>query len=440
MPRTQRKVLIVDDNTDYAEGVRENLALYGIEALTAASAADAERIAEASNPEVVFIDIRLGNENGINLLKRLKKLSRNQAFVMITGYGTIDTAIESLKLGAKDYLQKPITFESILQTIYGLFNSSPSNGQGELLVETATSNKMKELIERIEKLAKTDLPVLILGENGTGKEVVADYIVRHSRREASPYVKINSSAFSESLLDNELFGHEKGAYTGAAGSFRGVFERADGGTLFLDEIADMPAAIQSKILRTLQNREIRRIGSEKTITVDVRFIAATNKDLEAMIQAGSFREDLFYRLNAAQVSLPPLRERREDIEALACQILREATNGDAQPEKRIAPEVLEFFHSYSWPGNIRELRNCLLYASAITENKSLIELDDLPGNMQQQENSCHRYTSLEEIERQQIKETLAATGYNKSKAASLLSISRSTLYEKIRRYGLEGHE
>ena len=429
-------VLIIDDNIDYAEGVRENLALYGISALTASSGSEAERVTATNQPEVVFIDIKLGGENGIDLLKRLRGRLRQSAFVMITGYGTIDSAIESLKLGAVDYLQKPITFESILQTIQSLTPQHASQEPGDRLAKAAVSGHMQNLMEQIATLAATELPVLILGENGTGKELVADYIVRHSQAKEAPYVKINSSAFSESLLDNELFGHERGAYTGATSSFRGVFERADGGTLFLDEIGDMPATIQSKILRTLQNQEIRRLGSEKTITVNVRFIAATNRDIQEMIRRGTFREDLYYRLNAAQITLPPLRERLEDIEIISQQILTELVTGTDRKAKTITSEVLRFFKSYPWPGNIRELRNCLLYAAAICGERPTIELVDLPGNMQPDEEIPSQQGTLQEIERQRIKEILESTGNNKSKAAAQLCISRSTLYEKIRRYGI----
>ena len=428
-------MLFVDDNSDYANGVRDNLALYGIDALTAGSASEAWETANIQKPDVVFIDIKLGKDDGVELLERLCPRLPGTSIIMITGYGTIDTAIKSLKLGAKDYLQKPVRFEQILQKISEDGVVRDSADARTKLVRTAVSEAMSALIERAEKLASTGLPILIVGEHGTGKELVADFIAERSNHN-SPYVKVNSSAFSESLLENELFGHEKGAYTGATSLFRGVFERADGGTLFLDEIGDMPKPIQAKILRALQNKEVRRLGGEETIFVDARFVAATNKDLPAMIEAGDFREDLYYRLNAAQLLVPPLRDRVEDIEPIAHLVLEEAAGTSQQPRKRLSAEVREFFIAYRWPGNVRELRNSLLYAAAISGNQPEITVSDLPGNMTQRDSTSEMLPNLEESERETILRALKATDFNKSHAASLLSISRSTLYEKIRKYGI----
>jgi len=434
------KALIVDDNKDYAIGVSENLSLYGIHAITASTIKEAQKAAHDYKPKVIFIDICLGEENGIELLKSLKPKLPDTIFIMITGYGTIDSAIQSLKLGAKDYLQKPVQFESILQSISEINISTPHKNDRNYLKETAHSKKMQSIIECIDKIAETDLPILISGENGTGKELVADYIVNKSQDKDSPYVKINSSAFTASLLDNELFGHEKGAYTGAESTFRGVFERANGGTLFLDEIGDMPLTIQAKILRAVQNKEIRRIGSEKVITIEVRLIAATNKDLQHLISTGHFRQDLYYRLNTAHLSLPPLRERREDIEKIAELILSDIEKRNSSSNKKISNEVLDLFHCYSWPGNIRELKNCLLYAAAMSPHSKEIQLNDLPGNILQQEECFDSFSNLEEAERNTIIQALETTQYNKSKTASLLSISRSTLYQKLKKYGIDVYE
>lgn len=429
------KVLIVDDNIDYAEGVRQNLALYGIQAFAAGNGKDAIAIAEAQCPRIVFIDICLGTENGIELLQKLKSRLDSGIFIMITGYGTIDSAIESLKLGAIDYLQKPITFEKILQIISEYSERNSRNRDNHLFIQTAKSRAMEQIVQKTGKLAKTTLPVLILGENGTGKEVVADYIVSLSQTKDQPFIKVNSSAFSETLLDNELFGHEKGAYTGATVSFKGVFEQADGGTLFLDEIGDMPLSIQAKILRALQNNEIRRLGSEKTTTIHTRFIAATNKDIQAMIDAGAFRKDLYYRLNTAMIQLPPLRERREDIEGIVQEILSGLGGSCDADTLTLDAEVLDLFMQYPWPGNIRELCNCLYYASAISTGTS-ITLDDLPGTMIQPRKPVADLTSLEASEHGTILKELEKAVFNISKAASALGISRSTLYQKIKKYGI----
>jgi DNA-binding NtrC family response regulator len=354
---------------------------------------------------------------------------------MITGYGTIDSAIESLKLGAIDYLQKPITFEKILQIISEYSERNSRNRDNHLFIQTAKSRAMEQIVQKTGKLAKTTLPVLILGENGTGKEVVADYIVSLSQTKDQPFIKVNSSAFSETLLDNELFGHEKGAYTGATVSFKGVFEQADGGTLFLDEIGDMPLSIQAKILRALQNNEIRRLGSEKTTRIHTRFIAATNKDIQAMIDAGTFRKDLYYRLNTAMIQLPPLRERREDIEGIVQEILSGLGGSCDADTLTLDAEVFDLFMQYPWPGNIRELCNCLYYASAISTGTS-ITLDDLPGTMIQPRKPVADLTSLEASEHGTILKELEKAGFNISKAASALGISRSTLYQKIKKYGI----
>lgn len=427
----EQSVLIVDDNADYAQGVRENLSLYGISALTAHSAAQADEIARAHLPEVIFIDVCLGNEDGVSVLRHLRSILPSSIYYMITGFGTIESAIASLKLGARDYLQKPVPFENLMDAVLEALSHRKSAGAGHAFVRTAMSASMRDLIARTDLLMRTDLPILITGESGTGKEVLADYIVSCSQNENAPYIKINSCSFSESLLENELFGHEKGAYTGANTSFRGVFERAHGGTLFLDEIGDMPLAIQAKVLRALQNQEIRRLGGEQVIRINVRFIAATNKSIDTLIQDREFREDLYYRLNTAELSLPALRDRVEDIDAIAADILQESGT------KTLSREVQAFFRQYPWPGNIRELKNTLLYASAISGDSLVIELNDLPRNMLVSTNGPRQeFGGLEESERATILKTLQATDFNKSRAAELLSISRSTLYQKIEKYRL----
>ncbi len=426
-------VLIVDDFIDYAEGVKQNLALYGITAYTASNSKDALAIAAVHLPRIVFLDICLGAENGIELLGELKKVLPSSLFFMITGYGTIDTAIESLKMGATDYLQKPVKFEKILQIISEYSIRTSRSGDIHIFLQTAKSAVMQGIVQKTGKLARTALPILITGENGTGKELVAEYVVSLSQTKEKPFIKVNSSAFSETLLDNELFGHEKGAYTGATSSYKGVFEQADGGTLFLDEIGDMPLIIQAKILRVLQNSEIRRLGSEKITKINTRFIAATNKDIPAMIEAGTFREDLYYRLNTAMIALPPLRERTEDIEIIVNEIL-EGLQGKCEGGNPIVnPDVLELFHLYSWPGNIRELCNCLYYASAIAEC-SIICLTDLPGTIIRCGSTESEGNSLEVSEKKAIMLELEKNSYNISKTASLLEISRSTLYQKIKKY------
>jgi DNA-binding NtrC family response regulator len=297
---------------------------------------------------------------------------------------------------------------------------------------------MHEICDHAKKLAATDLPVLITGENGTGKEIMADFIHRHSSRHARKMLKINCAAFPESLLDNELFGHEKGAYTGANVLFKGVFEQAHESSLFLDEIGDMPLAIQAKILRTLQNHEIRRLGGAAMITIDVRFITATNKDLGKLIREKAFREDLLYRLNTAVIHLPPLRERTDDIPLLAEYFLTEYARTNAAPLKRLSQAVEERFARYSWPGNIRQLKNVLNYAAAISARESL-EDDDLPPTFlaaSQQHSPDSSGNIREEMEKNLILTMLQKTDYNKKKTAEMLNMSRKTLYSRLKKYGI----
>ncbi len=429
------KVLIVDDFNDYAEGVKQNLALYGIPAFAAGNGNDALQTAVTEAPQIVFLDICLGAENGIDLLVKLKAVLPSSIFIMITGYGTIDTAIESLKMGATDYLQKPVKFEKILQIISEYSNRKTRNRDNHIFIQTAKSRIMQDIVLKTEKLARTRLPILILGENGTGKELVAEYIVSLSQPKDKPFIKVNSSSFSESLLENELFGHEKGAYTGATSAYKGVFEQADGGTLFLDEIGDMPPIIQAKILRALQNSEIRRLGCEKTTKINTRFIAATNKDLPSMIEAGTFREDLYYRLNTAMIRLPPLRERIEDIEPIVQEVLDSLDGGASDRKTHVNPDVLELFQLYAWPGNIRELCNCLFYAAAIAEGSGIC-LEDLPGTMIQCKRQDPDLTSLELSEKRTILGELGKQDFNISRTAAVLEISRSTLYQKIKKYDI----
>jgi DNA-binding NtrC family response regulator len=392
---------------------------------------------------VVLLDIMLGDETGLDVLKELRGQHKQIPVIMITGFGSIDSAVQSIKLGAYDYVTKPLDFEKLLKIVENALKLSvfpldqrqaPDNGNHVAPRLINHNPMMRALYEQATRFAGTDFPVLICGENGTGKEVIADFIHTHSTRNTAKMLKINCAAFPETLLDNELFGHEKGAYTGAETMFKGVFERAHQSSLFLDEIGDMPLTIQSKILRVLQNHEIRRIGGDRTITVDVRFIAATNKDLRKLISAQAFREDLFYRLDVAVLDLPPLRERKEDIPLLAEYFLTEYAQNHPVIAKEISGEVLAILAQHHWPGNVRELRNTIHYAAAISRTP-VLEAGDLPP----------RYKSLiepeapnirENMERKLILDILQQTNHNKKKAAELLNMSRNTLYHKMEKYGI----
>lgn len=297
------------------------------------------------------------------------------------------------------------------------------------------SKRVKDLCNQAKRLAVTDLPVLICGKNGAGKEVLADYIHINSSRSSLKMLKINCAAFPEYLLDNELFGHEKGAYTGADSRFKGVFEKAHNSTLFLDEIGDMSSGLQAKILRTLQDHEIRRLGGNEVILVNVRFIAATNKDLKKLINKNRFRRDLFYRLNAATLYLPPLRERKEDISLLTDHFLRQYSQDNSVEKVQVSDRVLDKFLDYSWPGNIRELKNTVYYAAAMSV-KDPIDLEDLPPPLRDVQNKEGIRNIREEVEKDLIIRMLQKSSFNKKRTAELLHISRKTLYNKLDKYGI----
>ena len=440
----QKKILIIDDKAKLCKSLAKNFNQRGYQTFYATNSREAIQSFSAKLFNVVLLDIMLGEENGIDVLKQLLSLHSHIPVIMITGHGSIDTAVQSIKLGAFDYVTKPLDFEKLLNRIENaakISNLSEENRHLkdrliELSPQIITRNTaMLELCHKAKKLAATNLPILISGENGTGKEIIADFIHVNSPRNSRKMHKINCAAFPETLLDNELFGHEKGAYTGADSLFKGVFERADTSTLFLDEIGDMPPTIQAKILRTLQNHEIRRIGGDRTITVDVRFIAATNKDLQELIRAKHFRKDLLYRLNTAELHIAPLRERKEDIPLLIEHFLNECFKTNSTNTKHVNDAVLERLLDYYWPGNVRELKNTINYAAAIS-SKNLIETEDLPPNFSHTEPPRKSENIREEIEKNLIIKTLQKTRCNKKKTAELLNMSRKTLYNKLERYGI----
>ncbi len=460
----ENEVLIIDDRVQFCESLAENLEHMGYRGRYAVNRREALRqFAGNRRIRAVLLDIVLGDEDGIDVLRELQAIDRRVPVIMITGFASIQTAVRSIKLGAFDYVQKPIQIEVLSKVIDNAIASAseraaseraaserpaPGPAESRTLWEgreepapgLVTRNPaMLGLLDRARRIAANDLSILICGENGTGKELIADFIHAASPRRSRKMVKINCAAFPESLLDNELFGHEKDAYTGASSSFKGVFERASGGSLFLDEIADMLPAIQAKILRALQNSEIRRIGGDETIRIDVRFIAATNRDLPALIAERKFREDLFYRLNASTLHVPPLRERKEDIPPLVERFLLESGRSGSRKIRGVSEEVLARFLSHPWPGNVRELKNTVFYAAAMAAADT-VEVCDLPPGLTSAGGEAFsrpdRSQSIEEHEKCLILATLHRTGYNKAKAAQLLSISRNTLYNKLKKYGI----
>jgi DNA-binding NtrC family response regulator len=438
-----KNILIVDDKIKLCRSLAQNFTQLGYSCHTATNGRQALEELSNNSIDTVLLDIVLGSENGIDLLQRILSIYSDMPVIMITGYASIETAVSSIKLGAYDYVQKPLNFDLLLEKVRGAIvtrcetgGSKTDNGYSSLTGIITKNRALSELCAKAKRLAGTDLPILIYGEPGSGKEVFADYIHLHSPRAKEKILKINCAAFPESLLDNELFGHEKGAYTGADGICIGLFEKADGGSLFLDEIGDMSLSLQSKILRTLQNHELRRIGGTDTIRVNVRFIAATNKNIESMIREKRFREDLFYRLNVAILSLPTLRERKEDIPLLARHFLEEFTTANKRYIEGFNDEVIDLFYDYKWPGNIRELKNTVHYAAAITK-KSHIGTEDLPASFQKINLGAEEPGNIREtMEKNLILMTLEKSKHNKTKAAEILNISRKTLYNKMDKYGL----
>jgi DNA-binding NtrC family response regulator len=434
-----KTVLIVDDRLPLCESLQASLEERGYRALIATTGSQALASFTAERVDAVFLDVRLGEEDGLEVFSRLKAVDPLVPVIVVTGYGTVESAVAAIKDGAFDYLQKPIQVEKLLKVLENALRLSALERENRELRVSARgpalstrSPRMRDMIERLRKLAAAEMPLLIRGESGTGKELVAELVHESSPRRRGAIEKVNCAAFPESLLDNELFGHEKGAFTGANASFRGVFERASGGTLFLDEVGDMPPSIQAKILRAIQNKEIRRIGGPRTITVDIRFVAATNKDLEAMVEEGSFRSDLLYRLNAATVRVPPLRERPEDIVPLAEEFLSSFAGGGG---KALAPETRAALEGYAWPGNIRELKSAVQYACTISSGEA-ISPADLPDSVRGAARAAPALGPRDAAERELVLRALAESGFNKAEAARRLEMSRVTLYSKMEKYGI----
>jgi DNA-binding NtrC family response regulator len=437
-------ILIADDYLPLCESLGESLRLRGYEVSAAHNSADALELYKKSRMDLVLLDVCLGDEDGVSLLPRFLEIEPALPVIMITGFGTIETAVEAIKRGAFDYLQKPIKTEKLHKTVGNALRMSRLQRENSMLRESVMgkntiithSQGMKDLLSRARKLAASNLPILIYGESGTGKEILAELIHAESSRFSKPLQRVNCAAFTESLLESELFGHERGAFTGAIERFPGVFERSDSGTLFLDEIGDMGLSTQARILRVLQNQEIRRVGGKETFKVDVRFITATNKNLEQLTAEGKFRSDLLYRLNAATLYIPPLRERKDEIIPLARYFIAEYTVESGRPNYELDANVKEALNSYNWPGNIRELRGVISYACTVCDG-TMLRIGDLPSQIiTQKDNSFAVKGPLEQAEMACIVKVLKEAGHNKAKAAEQLAMSRSTLYKKIKLYDL----
>jgi DNA-binding NtrC family response regulator len=385
----------------------------------------------------------LGDKNGLELLKTMLSLNKNAKVIMITGYSSVDSAVTALKYGAYDYIPKPVKFEKILSVVTNVMTLTTLSAQNIELKKiiassftqiTTRSSRLLSIMEKTKKLSRTNIPILIHGETGSGKELLAEFVHYNSERFHNKLHKVNCASFPENLLDNELFGHEKGAYTGADSSYKGLFERADGGTLFLDELGDMSISNQTKILRAIQNMEIQRIGGSELIKIDVRFVAATNKHLQTLVKEGRFREDLFFRLNAGTIHIPPLRERKEDIPILIHTFI-DNFNKEYNSNTTISESAIKQLESYSWPGNVRELKNSINYACALAMGDR-IELSHFPVSIINANSVSSDSGAINTIEKNLIIRTLQNSNNNKKKAADILGISRQALYNKIKRYNI----
>ncbi len=440
------KILVVDDEAIVRESLHDWLTDAGYHVLTAENGPKALEIIEREKPGIVIADLVMPGMDGIELMKKAKELKPNIEVIIITAYGSIPTAIAAMKEGAYDYIEKPFCPEraelliqkltqhqKLVEENFSLRQKLEDHYRFENII--AKSSKMQRVIELIKIVAKSNATVLITGESGTGKELVARAIHSQSHRRGKSFVAVSCAALPESLLESELFGHEKGSFTGAYAQKKGKFEFANRGTLFLDEVGEMSANVQVHLLRVLEEKEFTRVGGNEPIKVDVRVISATNKDLKRAIASGGFREDLYYRLNVVTIELPPLRERKEDIPLLAQHFLNTFALENRKKIAGFSPQATKSLLSYDWPGNVRELENAIERAVILAKD-SLISLLDLPQENLSLARSASIGKNIKEVEKNHILNVLNDTGGNYSEAARILGISRMTLYHKVREYGL----
>ena len=448
-----RRVLVVDDEQGIRGALGQLLEFEGYEVRTAANAVDGINEFERWHPQLVFLDVKMGGVDGIEALKQMKAKDPTAPIVMISGHATIQTAVEATQLGAYDILEKPLDTDRILVTLRNALQHLELHEENTRLKQTIESRyeivgrsyAIRAVIDKIDKVAKTPARVLITGENGTGKELVARAIHRESLRSSGPFVEVNCAAIPSELIESELFGHMKGSFTGAVADRAGKFEQANGGTLFLDEVGDMSAAAQAKVLRVLQDNVVTRIGGSKPIQVDVRVLAATNKTLEEEITAGRFREDLFYRLNVVPLHVPPLRERREDIPLLAAHFIAQLTEREGMPPRVVTPDTVARLQSLDWPGNVRELKNTIERLLILSPGPRIAaeDVDRLVGRRGPDQiglGSLLESKTFEEFkhaaERAFLLAKLREFDWNVSETARVLDMPRSNLYKKIERYRL----
>lgn len=448
-----KTILVVDDEESICQSLKGILVDEGYEALTAGSGEEALKIIDEELPDLVLLDIWLPGIDGIETLKEIKSKWPQIQVIMISGHGTIETAVKTTKLGAFDFIEKPLSLDSVVLIVNHALDLVRLEEENRLLRQkfaqdyelTGGSELIAELKELIGIVAPTNAWILIMGENGTGKELVARSIHRQSKRSQKPFVEVNCAAIPEELIESELFGHEKGAFTGATEKRRGKFELANEGTIFLDEVADMSLKAQAKILRILQEKRFERVGGTKIIGTDVRVLAATNKDLEREMEEGRFREDLYYRLNVIPLKIPPLRDRKDDIPLLSGHFLREFSAKEGNVRKTITDDAMAILIDHDWPGNVRELKNIVERLAIMTSSNSITG-DDIPLLLREKQklkrdDSFLSLDSLKmakmEFEKRFISGKLRENNGNISKTAELIGLERSNLHRKIKNYHLE---
>ncbi len=439
-------ILVVDDEEPFRRLLKNELTRKGYSVSVAADGGEALRVMSNNAFDAILLDVVMPGMDGLSLMKTLKEDPSAPPIIVLTGKATVETAVEAMKNGAYDYLTKPYKLDELVIVVDRACEYRRLSVKSKLLEQElvrkespfefiGTSRQLQDVLALIRKVAPTDSPVFIQGESGTGKELVANTVWHYSKRKNTPFIALNCASLSENLIESEIFGHEKGAFTSAHQLKHGLVEVADRGTLFLDEIGEMPIGLQAKLLRFLDSGEFRRVGGNKALVVDVRLITATNKDLREMIKAGTFREDLFYRLNVITVSIPPLRERKEDIPELARYFLNKYSRKLSKVVNDFTAEASELLAGYRWPGNVRELENVIERAVILCETDGLGAEDlSIPSAAAVAELGTN--PSLEEMEKNYILRVLREANGNQSKASQLLGIDRKTLYLKLKKYGI----
>ncbi len=450
---SKNRIMIVDDDSAHRLSLKANLEEAGFETVEAGTGEEALELAESQKLDLILLDLRMPGMGGLEVLQHLFESGLPAPVIIMTAYGSIDSAVTALKMGAEDYLTKPLDTDELLLKIEKVLkikdleeiNTKREKELAEKFDFSSLIGRSREMLtlkETLALVAPSEATVLILGESGSGKELVADAVHKNSPRRSGPFVAVNCAALTETLLESELFGHEKGAFTGAHQRKIGRFELADKGILFLDEVAELSLATQAKLLRVLDTQTFERLGGTKSVIVDVRLVAATNRDLELEIEKGNFREDLFYRINVVQIVVPSLRERGSDeIVRLAEHFLAESLKRNKKPAKDFRPRAIKSMVSYPWPGNVREMVNAVERAVILARGE-YIELEDLPLPIQtgkdadRPEGGLSAGLTLKEVEAELIQRTLEETNGNRTKSSAMLGITRQTLLNKIKEYGL----